>query len=158
MNVFDSKFVFLHAGIINPVIMKKVLILCIVSILGAFASNAADKKAVDVSKIPPAVDKKGVTYAADIKPLFEKSCIKCHGTEKQKGKLRLDTLEATLKGGEDGKVVQPGKSAESMLVHNIAHVGDEDLYMPPPDNKDKIPPMTKEEIGLIRAWIDQGAK
>jgi hypothetical protein len=122
-------------------------------------SLAADKKAaVDVNKIPPASDKKGVTFAADIKPIFDKSCVKCHGTEKQKGKLRLDTLEATLKGGEDGKVVQPGKSADSMLVHNVARVGDEDLYMPPPENKDKIPPLTKEEIGLVRAWIDQGAK
>jgi mono/diheme cytochrome c family protein len=121
-------------------------------------ASAADKKSVDVSKIPPASDKKGVTYEADIKPIFEKSCIKCHGSEKQKGKLRLDSLAATLKGGEDGKVIESGESAKSMLVHNVAHVGDEDMFMPPPDNKDKIPPLTKEQIGLIRAWIDQGAK
>ncbi len=119
--------------------------------------SAADK-AVDVSKIPPASDKKGATYEVDIKPIFEKSCIKCHGSERQKGKLRLDSLAATLKGGEDGKVVEVGDSAKSMLVHNVAHVGDEDMFMPPPDNKDKIPPLTKEQIGLIRAWIDQGAK
>ena len=118
---------------------------------------AADKK-VDTSKIPPAADKQGGTYTADIKPIFEKSCVKCHGADKQKGKLRLDSLEATLKGGEDGKVVKAGNSADSMLVHNVAHVGDEDMWMPPPDNKDKIPALTKEQIGLIRAWIDQGAK
>jgi mono/diheme cytochrome c family protein len=122
-------------------------------------TNAADKKsAVDVSKLPPPSDKKDVTYATDIKPLFEKSCVKCHGAEKQKAKLRLDSLEATLKGGEDGKVVVPGKSAESILVHNVAHIGDEDMWMPPPDNKDKIPALTKAQVGLIRAWIDQGAK
>jgi len=140
---------------------KNVFIFSMVAALSVCTldSLAADKKAaVDVNKIPPASDKKGVTFAADIKPIFDKSCVKCHGTEKQKGKLRLDTLEATLKGGEDGKVVQPGKSADSMLVHNVARVGDEDLYMPPPENKDKIPPLTKEEIGLVRAWIDQGAK
>ena len=139
---------------------KRALILCCgiafaVSLVTVFA---ADKKAVDVSKIPPASDKKGVTYEADIKPIFEKSCVKCHGAEKQKGKLRLDSLAATLKGGEDGKVVEVGDSAKSMLVHNVAHVGDEDMFMPPPDNKDKIQPLTKEQIGLIRAWIDQGAK
>jgi mono/diheme cytochrome c family protein len=139
---------------------NRFLILCVGV---AFAASlltgvAADKKAVDVSKIPPASEKKGVTYEADIKPIFEKSCIKCHGSEKQKGKLRLDTLAATLKGGEDGKVIEAGDSAKSMLVHNVAHVGDEDMFMPPPDNKDKIPPLTKEQIGLIRAWIDQGAK
>ena len=122
--------------------------------------SGAEKKSagVDVSKLPPPSDKKGVTYETDIKPIFDKSCIKCHGPEKQKGKLRLDTLAATLKGGEDGKVIEVGDSGKSMLVHNVAHVGDEDMYMPPPDNKDKIPPLTKEQIGLIRAWIDQGAK
>jgi len=146
---------------ISEMIMtRRALILCIGVAFAAslLTSSAADKKAVDVSKIPPASDKSGVTYAADIKPIFEKSCVKCHGAEKQKGKLRLDTLAAALKGGEDGKVVEVGNSAKSMLVHNVAHVGDEDMFMPPPDNKDKIPPLTKEQIGLIRAWIDQGAK
>ena len=101
---------------------------------------------------------KDVTYVKDIKPMFDKSCINCHGPDKQKGKLRLDSLPAALKGGQDGKVIEPGDSAKSVLVHNVAHLGDEDDYMPPPDNKDKIPPLTKEQIGLIRAWIDQGAK
>jgi mono/diheme cytochrome c family protein len=142
------------------IMIKRALILCLGVAFAAslLTSSAADKKAVDVSKIPPASDKKGVTYAADIKPIFEKSCVKCHGSEKQKGKLRLDSLAATLKGGEDGKVVEVGDSAKSMLVHNVARVGDEDMFMPPPDNKDKIPPLTKEQVGLIRAWIDQGAK
>ena len=139
---------------------KRALISCCGVVLAASIVTvfAADKKAVDVSKIPPASDKKGVTYDADIKPIFEKSCVKCHGAEKQKGKLRLDSLAATLKGGEDGKVIEAGDSAKSMLIHNVAHVGDEDMFMPPPDNKDKIQPLTKEQVGLIRAWIDQGAK
>jgi hypothetical protein len=141
--------------------MTKKILTCIACVMTfcVLSTQAAEKKpAVDVSKIPPASDKTGLTYAADIKPIFEKSCTKCHGAEKQKGKLRLDSLEAVQKGSEDGKVVVPGKSAESILVHNVAHVGDEDMFMPPPDNKDKIPPLTKEQIGLIRAWIDQGAK
>jgi mono/diheme cytochrome c family protein len=128
-----------------------------------FTAQSAEKEkkaagSVDTSKLPPASTKTGVTYATDIKPMFDKSCIKCHGADKQKGKLRLDSLAAVLKGGQDGAVVEPGKSAESMLVLNVAHLGDEDDFMPPPDNKDKIPPLTKEQIGLIRAWIDQGAK
>ena len=118
----------------------------------ALAVHAAAK--VDTSKLPPASTKTGVTYAADIKPIFEKSCFKCHGAEKQKGKLRLDSLEATLKGGDDGKVLEPGKSAESTLVHSVARL-DEDEAMPPAD---KGEPLTKEQVGLIRAWIDQGAK
>ena len=162
MNFFDTdSSVWQCYGKLAKLIMtRRALILCVGVAFAAslLTSLAADKKAVDVSKIPPASDKSGVTYAADIKPIFEKSCIKCHGPEKQKGKLRLDSLAATLKGGEDGKVVEVGESAKSMLVHNVAHVGDEDMFMPPPDNKDKIAPLTKEQIGLIRAWIDQGAK
>ena len=120
--------------------------------------QAAEKVKLDPSKLPPAAEKKDVTYASDIKPIFDQSCVKCHGEQKPKGKLRLDSLEGTLKGGEDGKVVTPGKSTESMLMANIAHLGDPDDYMPPPKNKAGIGPLTKEQIGLIRAWIDQGAK
>jgi mono/diheme cytochrome c family protein len=126
--------------------------------LGIASAQGAGKAAVDLSKLPPALDKTGVTYATDIKPIFGKSCIGCHGAEKHKGRLRLDDLQNVLKGGEDGKVVLPGNSGESKIVHNIAHAGDPDLYMPPPKNKDNIQPLTKEQIGLIRAWIDQGAK
>jgi len=142
--------------------MKRLLIPYVVAGLCAVSLvvQAADKEKVkvDVSKIPPAADKKGVTYAGDIKTIFDESCVKCHGAQRPKAHLRMDSLEAVLKGGEDGKVVVAGNSAESMLVHNIAHVGDPDQYMPPPKNKAGIGPLTKEQIGLIRAWIDQGAK
>ena len=126
--------------------------------LSVLSGSAAEKKAVDLSKVPPPSDKTGVTYAVDIKPILDKSCTGCHGAEKPKAKLRLDSLEGVLKGGEDGKMVAPGNSAGSILVHNVAHAGDPDGYMPPPKNKANIPPLTKGQIGLIRAWIDQGAK
>jgi mono/diheme cytochrome c family protein len=113
--------------------------------------TAAD---VDVSKLPPAASRKDVTFEKDIKPLFEKSCFKCHGAEKQKGKLRLDTLEATLKGGENAPNVVKGDSAKSTLVHSIARLNDDEAM--PPDGKGD--PFTKEQIGLVRAWIDAGAK
>jgi mono/diheme cytochrome c family protein len=118
----------------------------------------AQAKDIDVSKLPPASSQKDVTYEKDIKPLIEQSCVKCHGPEKPKAKLRLDSLAGVLKGGQDGKVVEPGNSAKSMLIHNVAHLGDEDEWMPPPNNKLKIKALTPEQIGLIRAWIDQGAK
>ena len=112
----------------------------------------------DASKLPPPSDRKDVTYARDIKPIFDESCVKCHSGEKPKAKLHLDSLEGALKGGVDGKVVEPGKSAKSTLVINVAHLGDEDDWMPPPHNKAGIKPLTNDQIGLIRAWIDQGAK
>ncbi len=66
---------------------------------GALALNAEDIK-VDVSKLPPAAAKTGVTFDKDIKPIFEKSCFKCHGpeVEKPKGKFRADTKENVIKG------------------------------------------------------------
>jgi hypothetical protein len=135
-------------------------IVCAATALGAsFAlAQGAEKAAADASKLPPASSKAGVTYATDIKPIFDSACTRCHGAEKPKARLRLDSLESALKGGEDGKVIQPGNSAGSMLIHYVAHVGKPDTFMPPPRNKANIPPLTKEQIGLVRAWIDQGAK
>jgi uncharacterized membrane protein len=131
--------------------VKLILTALAATAVAALTVNAAD---VDVSKLPPAAAKEGVTFDKDIKPIFEKSCVKCHGAEKAKGKLRLDSLAASLKGGENGKCVVPGDSAKSGLVHSVARL-DADSAMPP---EDKGSPLTKEQVGLIRAWIDQGAK
>ncbi len=132
----------------------------IVSVLGvaAITGLAADK--VDLSKLPPAADKKGVTFDKDIRAIFEKACFKCHGPDvaKPKGKLRLDTRQAVLKGGDNGPDVVAGDLGKSTLLLAVAHLNAEDDWMPPPDNKDKIPPLTKDQVALIRAWIEQGAK
>jgi hypothetical protein len=121
---------------------------------------AADSKPIDPSLLPPPSSKQNLAFDADIRPIFEKSCFGCHGpqTPRPKGKLRLDTQANVVKGGEDGPNVIPGNSAKSQLVAAISHVGEPDDFMPPPNNKNKIPPLTKEQIGLVRAWIDQGAK
>ena len=127
---------------------------------GAVALHAADVK-VDVAKLPPAAAKKGVTFATDIKPIFEKSCFKCHGpdVEKPKGKFRADTLANVLKGGGEGVAVVATDLTKSPLIAMVANITeDEDLYMPPKGNKAKIAPLTKDEVGLVRAWIEQGVK
>ena len=108
----------------------------------------------DTGKLPAPADRKDVTFA-DIKPIFDKSCIECHGPKKQKGELRLDSREAAVKGGEEGPVLKAGDSANSHLVKLVARLGDEEDWMPPID---KGKPLTPEQVGLIRAWIDQGAK
>ena len=132
---------------------KHILTLC--GIVSLTSVALAD---VDTSKLPAAATKQGVTYVGDIKAIFDKSCVKCHGAEKPKAKLRMDTLEGVLKGSADGKIIEVGNSIKSTLVHSIAQLGDEDHWMPPKNNKAKIAPLTKDEVGLIRAWIDQGAK
>lgn len=137
--------------------LKLTLAFAVTFALSLLVAKAEDKK-MDPSKLPPAAGQTGVTYAKDIKPIFEKSCVKCHGAEKQKSKLRLDSLSAAIKGGENGPDIIAGKSDKSPMVYFVAHVGDEDDFMPPPEEKSKVKPLTKDQVGLIRAWIDQGAK
>merc|ERR1711916_19760 len=113
---------------------------------------------VDVSKLPASADKE-VDFVKDIKPLFEKSCFACHGSKpRAKSKYFMNTRDVTIKGGSSKEAaIVVGKSAESPLVHFIADLVEE-LEMPPVDKREKYPKFTKEQISLVRAWIDQGAK
>lgn len=126
--------------------------------LFAFSLVGLAEEKVDTSKLPPPAQKQGLTYETDIKPIFDKSCVKCHGPKKQKAKLRLDSLEAALKGSKHGKDINPGDSTDSPLVHRVGHLGKMDDWMPPMKHEKENPPLTAEQVGLIRAWIDQGAK
>jgi len=119
--------------------------------LASYASIAAEPS---TEKLPPPSDKKGLTYAKDIKPILETACFRCHNENGARAGVRLDDLEALLKGGKEGKVIVPGKSEKSKLVLAVAQV-DEKTAMPP---KKMSKPLTAEQVGLIRAWIDQGAK
>jgi hypothetical protein len=127
-------------------------------LVSALALSGCSKNAESAPQpgvIPPPADKANVTYDADIKPIFATSCTECHGEKKQKGELRLDSREDTLKGSEEGPIFEVGKSGESILVKTISRVGDEEHWMPPID---KGKPLGLEEIALVRAWIDQGAE
>jgi hypothetical protein len=138
--------------------MRKTLLITLTSFaLTTFVVTAADPKP-DISKLPPAADKKDLTFDKDIKPILEKSCFSCHGPEKQKSEYRVDSRETIIKGGESGNAaIIPGKSAESPLIFAVGDLI-EDSEMPPVDKRDKYPALTKDQLALIRAWIDQGAK
>ncbi len=111
--------------------------------------RAAD--AVDESKLPaPATAR--VDFLRDIQPIIADHCLKCHGSQKPKSGFRMDTRETLLKGGENGVDVIPGQSAKSPLIHYVARLVPE-MEMPPTG---KGEPLTAEQIGLLRAWIDQG--
>ncbi len=112
----------------------------------------------DLAQLPPAATQAGITYAKDIKPIFEQSCVRCHGAEKQKGDLRFDSLDAALKGGEDGPVVVPGDSAKSQLVISVARIDPESAMPPSRDGSVPKGALTADQVSLIRGWIDQGAK
>jgi hypothetical protein len=176
----------------------------VLALVAGFGSAAlAD---VDLTKLPPASKQPGVTYEKDIRPILSASCFRCHGEQRPKAGLRLDSLEAALKGSKEGKVITPGKSETSKLVVAVARL-DPESAMPPaqrqrgprsggPGGQGGAPgeagasahgegsqppqaggqgapggaggprgpmgpppkPLTSEQVGLIRAWIDQGAK
>jgi hypothetical protein len=138
--------------------MKNAVLTVCITVVTGLALQVALAADPDISKLPPAAKKEGLTYDKDIKPLLEKSCVKCHGAEKPKSKYRVDSREALIKGGEsDEAAVVPGKSEKSPLVHYVADLV-VDMEMPPTDKRDKYPKLTAEQIGVLRAWIDQGAK
>ena len=130
-----------------------------VALTATFGLAVAATAQTAAGTLPPASTKQGVTYTNDIKTILDASCVKCHGVDKPKARLQLNSLEATLKGGKDGKIVTVGDSANSLIVKAVAHLpADHDSWMPPLNNKAGIKPLTPDQIGLIRAWIDQGAK
>jgi len=139
----------------------KFIILALATVFGLTLTAPGDdvKPAAKTNNLPSASTKQGVTYVADIKPIFDSSCVKCHSGDKPRAKLKLDSLADALKGDRDGKVIIAGDSTKSRLVLSVAHLtSDKDTWMPPLQNKAGIAPLTSEQIGLIRAWIDQGAK
>lgn len=176
----------------------------------AMADGKPDLSKLDLSKLPPAAKASGLTYAKDIQPMLEKSCFRCHGQERPKANLRLDSLDAVRKGGKDGKVIEPGSGQKSWLVIAASQI-DEESAMPPKHRPGRFggpggprgpggpppggpggqggpggpgggpggpgggpggpggpggrggfgpppPPLTAEQVGTLRAWIDQGAK
>jgi hypothetical protein len=90
-------------------------------------------------------------FVNDVQPIFEKSCYSCHGAKLQMGGLRLDSKKLALTGGQSGAVIQPGKSAESLLYRRVAGVGDQPRM--PMGGK----PLDPAQLAAIRAWIDSGA-
>lgn len=100
--------------------------------------------------LPPAAER-AIVFQKDIVPIVHGSCIKCHSGNEPKGALSLETRKGLFKGGESGPVVIERKSAESRLIKLVSGL-EPDAIMPA-----QGPRLTKEQIGVLRAWIDQGA-
>jgi hypothetical protein len=160
--------------------MKRLCILLAAGVVSAAVSASASQ--IDITKLPAPAKESGVTYEKDIKPMLEASCVRCHGPERPKAGLRLDSLGGLLKGSKDGQVVLPGDSAKSLVVLAVSQL-DPKIAMPPKPRPPKPgpegapastnapganpphhpmgpppKPLTSDQVGLLRAWIDQGAK
>lgn len=85
-----------------------------------------------------------------IRPLLAKHCWDCHGSDDQESGLRLDSLQAVVRGGVRGPAVVPGDAKNSLLLHAINH-SEPDLQMPEGDK------LSAAEINVFKRWIDEGA-
>ena len=106
--------------------------------LSSGVANAADKVAPD--------------YARQIAPIFQKHCVGCHNADDAEGKLSLESFADLQKGGKRGPAFQPGNVASSRLLQLVT--GKAKPVMPPKDEER----LTKEEIALLTAWIETGAR
>src|SRR5688572_16338444 len=132
---------------LNSRLTKRVLV---GALLLAAASSPLDSAELDLSKLPPAATRP-IDFVKDIQPIFAENCHSCHGAKRSEANFRLDSKEIALKGGELGPAIIPGKSAESLLVHAVAGAKS-DRVMPKKGER-----LSPTQVGLLRAWIDQGA-
>src|SRR4051812_36073432 len=99
-----------------------------------------------------AADAEGVKFFEQkVRPILAAQCVECHGAGKAKGKLRLDTLEAALKGGSTSPAIVPNEPEKSLLIAAIEHT-DPDLTMPP-----KKPKLPDSDRAALAQWIRIGA-
>ncbi len=91
------------------------------------------------------------TFEKDVRPLLIRNCIQCHGPEKQKGGLRLDSRAGRQKGGTSGPVILPGKPEESLLLKAVQ--GKDGVKAMPPKGK-----LSQRELRILTQWIKDGAK
>ena len=88
-------------------------------------------------------------FESKVRPVLVEHCIDCHGPDKQKSELRLDSRAALIRGGTQGSVVQPGQPERSQLVHVIRRGGD--IEMPPGD------PLDETAVQALVDWVNMGA-
>lgn len=90
-------------------------------------------------------------FESKIRPILISRCAQCHGSEQQKGGLRLDVRHSALKGGSSGPVIVAGDSAASEMIRRVVST-DPELRMPQSSD-----PLPLAEIELLQQWIEDGA-
>jgi len=90
-----------------------------------------------------------VDFTHDVQPILSAHCSRCHLADQKQGGLSFETVKSALAGGDSGKIVIPGKSAESLLLRRILGVGGPRMPM-------GFGPLSEKDTSIIRTWIDQG--
>lgn len=121
--------------------------------LSRFAICSGLAAAAAVTQWSPFARAAAVDFTKEVKPILELYCVKCHGVERPKGGLRLDTRDGVIKGGDTATALVPGKSASSPIYTATIVPLDDDKIMPPK----KEPKLSKEQSDVLKRWIDEGA-
>ena len=130
--------------------MNRFLIfLLLVLVAPAWAADPAP-----IAVVVPARDRP-VSYALEVSNILEARCVGCHSSALANGRLVMEDVPGMLKGGKHGPAVVVGKADESLLFRMAAHRAEP--VMPPAD-KTEAKPLTPEELGVLKLWIDAGAR
>src|SRR5262245_17032231 len=113
--------------------MRIVVVLCMLVTAGVATAEEKGSAAVD--------------FARDVFPLLQRTCVECHGAERQRGKLRLDERTALFRGGDSGPVVVPGKADASELYRRVTLPKGHENAMPA-----RGEPLAKAQTDLLRDW------
>ncbi|MGV3756748.1 MAG: c-type cytochrome domain-containing protein, partial [Verrucomicrobiota bacterium] len=133
------------------------LVLCFLQVIrnSAFAAEP-EGEAKGPIKIAKVKHSGAVNFEREILPIFRRNCLACHNRTTTKAGVLLESPEDILKGGDNGQIVVPKRSSDSSLLKVSSHQSDP--VMPPRRNKASAVNLTPEELGLLKLWIDQGAK
>ena len=133
--------------------------LAIAAMAGSACSGLPSAAAEDAAGLPVAesLRETPVRYQDEIMPILSASCTACHNEKVTEGGFSMDSLERIMAGGDSGPGIVAGNAAESLLFLRAAHQLDEDA-MPPEDNSVGAVNLTPEQLGLLKLWIDEGAK
>ena len=123
-------------------------------LLALLASNATLHADLPI-QIAEIKREKPVDFASEIYPLLKQNCLACHQAKESEGGLNLESHENMLKGGDTGPAVV-AKDADASLIL-VRASGSEEPLMPPEDNQVGAKPLTPEQLGLLKLWIEQGA-
>lgn len=103
-----------------------------------------------------ACGEKEVSFKADVQPILAKHCLECHtsgGAGTEKSGLLMSSYEDLMKGTRFGAIVKPGDALTSTLIMLVEGRADPSIRMP--HQKEPLP---KDQIALLRSWVEQGAK
>ena len=135
---------------VRPIVRRIALSCMAVVVSGARAEEPSPIPIAEIQRDEP------VDFEKEILPFLRKNCLACHNSTDAESDLVMETPQAILKGGTEGPAAVPGKGSESLLLQVAAHRMEP--LMPPSDNDAGAVPLSSEQLGLLKRWIDEGAE